>query len=98
MSQMHLYVCAFHLAKKDPKLVFEAHHYCMALGEDVHQCVIFDGDGKKAKLLGVEYIISDKLYRRLAAGELSCQGRLVMYAPEAERPGVPPARGDGRAE
>ncbi len=69
LGQMHLYLCAFHLAKKDPKLVFEAHHYCMPVNDDVHQCVIFDGTGKNARILGVEYIISDKLYRKLPDAE-----------------------------
>ena len=65
LSQMHLYLCAFHIAKKDPKLLFEAHHYCMPVADEVHQCVIFDSAGKNARILGVEYIISDKLYRKL---------------------------------
>lgn len=69
LGQMHLYLCAFHLAKKDPRLVFEAHHYCMPVSDGVHQCVIFDGTGKNAKLLGVEYIITDKLYRALPPAE-----------------------------
>lgn len=69
LSEMHLYLCAFHLAKKDPKLVFEAHHYCMPIADDVHQCVIFDGSGKRARILGVEYIVSDKLYRALPEAE-----------------------------
>lgn len=69
LSQMHLYLCAFHIAKKDPKLVFEAHHYCMPVAEEVHQCIIFDGSGKNARILGVEYIISDKLYRKLPEAE-----------------------------
>lgn len=69
LSRMHLYLCAFHLAKKDPKLVFEAHHYCMPVNDEVHQCVIFDTTGKNARILGVEYIISDKLYRSLPDAE-----------------------------
>lgn len=69
LDQMHLYLCAFHLAKKDPKLVFEAHHYCMPVDDEVHQCIIFDGNGKTARILGVEYIVSDKLYRQLPAAE-----------------------------
>lgn len=69
LDQMHLYLCAFHLAKQDPKLVFEAHHYCMPVDDEVHQCVIFDGNGKTARILGVEYIVSDKLYRELPAAE-----------------------------
>ncbi len=69
LGEMHLYLCAFHLAKKDDKLVFEAHHYCMPVAEGVHQCVIFDGNGKGARILGVEYIVSDKLYRSLPEAE-----------------------------
>ena len=41
----------------------------MPVSDGVHQCVIFDGAGKNAKLLGVEYIIADKLYRALPAAE-----------------------------
>ncbi|MCI0460815.1 MAG: OBAP family protein [Gemmataceae bacterium] len=68
-NQFHLYLCAFHLAKKDPRFVVEAHHYCSMLNEDVHQCVVFDSPGKNARLLGVEYIISDSLYRKLPDSE-----------------------------
>lgn len=33
------------------------------------QCVLFDGTGKNAKLLGVEYLIPDAAYRKLPDGE-----------------------------
>src|SRR5262245_28338386 len=69
LGSMHLYLCAFHIAKKDPRLVFEAHHYCMPVNDDVHQCVIFDSAGKNARILGVEYIISDARYQKLPAAE-----------------------------
>lgn len=65
----HLYLCAFHIAKKDPKFQIEAHHYCSMVAEEVHQCVIFDKVGDKARILGVEYIISDRLYRGLPDAE-----------------------------
>lgn len=64
-EQLHAYLCAFHIAKKNPKFQLEAHHYCSMVSQDVHQCIIFDGNGKGARILGVEYIISDKLYRTL---------------------------------
>jgi hypothetical protein len=63
VKELCTFLCAFHLAKKDPKIVIEALHYCSTLTEEIHQCVIFDAEGKK--LLGVEYIITDKLYRDL---------------------------------
>src|SRR5262245_24241152 len=64
-TRLHAYLCAYHLAKKDPGIVIEAHHYCAAVNEEVHQCVIYDTAGKGARILGVEYIISDKLYQGL---------------------------------
>jgi hypothetical protein len=69
VDQFHAYLCAFHVGKKDPTFVVEAHHYCMPVGDEVHQCCIFDKNGPGAKLLGVEYIISDKLYRQLPDAE-----------------------------
>jgi hypothetical protein len=68
-GRFHLYLCAFHIAKKDPSFVVEAHHYCSPVADDVHQCVIFDSTGKNARILGVEYIISDALYRKLPPEE-----------------------------
>jgi len=65
VDNLHAYLCAFHTVKKDPKIVIEAHHYCSAVNDDLHQCVIFDTNGKNARILGVEYIITDKLYRTL---------------------------------
>jgi hypothetical protein len=69
VEQCHLYLCAFHIAKKDPKFQVVAHHYCSMVSDEVHQCIIFDRNGKKARILGVEYIISDKLYRGLPDAE-----------------------------
>jgi hypothetical protein len=68
-DRFHLYLCAFHIAKKDPRFVVEAHHYCSPINDEAHQCVIFDSSGKNARILGVEYIISDALYRRLPEAE-----------------------------
>jgi hypothetical protein len=65
LDNFHGYLCAYHVAKKDPSLVVEAHHYCTALNDNVHQCVIFDKNGKNARILGVEYIVSDGVYQKL---------------------------------
>jgi hypothetical protein len=69
LNQMHLYLCAFHLAKRNPKIVIEAHHFCMPVNEDVHQCVILDTADRNARILGIEYIISDRVYRKLPKDE-----------------------------
>ncbi|MCC7315752.1 MAG: DUF1264 domain-containing protein, partial [Planctomycetes bacterium] len=49
---MHLYLCAFHISKERPSFAVEAHHYCSPQA-DMHQCVIYDGKGPGAKLLGI---------------------------------------------
>jgi hypothetical protein len=51
------------------KAQMEAHHYCSVVNEDVNQCVIFDGNRRNAKIMGVEYIISRKLFETLPAEE-----------------------------
>ena len=47
----------------------EAHHFCACPNEDVRQCVIYDSDKPNARLIGTEYIISDKLFETLPEEE-----------------------------
>jgi hypothetical protein len=69
----HAHFCGIHVAKRDPKFQLITQHYCCAHSQhghdDLFQCVLFDGTGPNAKLLGVEYIISDAVYRQLSAAE-----------------------------
>jgi len=58
-----------HVAKDDPKFQMEAQHYCSPLKNEMFQCVLFDSTGADAKLMGIEYIISDAVYKTLAEGE-----------------------------
>jgi hypothetical protein len=69
VDQIAIYMSGFHLAKADPRLQTEAHHYCNQVNEDLAQCVLFDGNTAEARLTGVEYIISAALYDQLPAGE-----------------------------
>jgi hypothetical protein len=46
-----------------------AHHFCGHLNEEMRQCVLYDGDSPKARLIGVEYIISARLFEGLPAEE-----------------------------
>ncbi|KAG2387998.1 hypothetical protein C9374_000848 [Naegleria lovaniensis] len=45
--------------------VVTAHHYCSHPNEQICQCVIYDNDTKDARLIGIEYIISEELYNKL---------------------------------
>lgn len=55
--------------KDQPEHQMEAQHYCHQVNEDFAQCVLFDSAGNNARLNGVEYIISEKLFGTLPAEE-----------------------------
>lgn len=59
------YLDGFHFYNGDMDGQMEAHHYVTVLNEDVMQAVIYDGNTKDAKLMGVEYIISARLFSKL---------------------------------
>jgi hypothetical protein len=68
----HLFFCGFHVAKKNPKIQVTTMHFCGMRGEGdhrMHQCLLYDGVGPGAKLLGVEYIVSDEIFRKLPKEE-----------------------------
>jgi hypothetical protein len=65
------YLDGFHFYSGDLKGQMEAHHYCSILNDDLIQCVIYDGNLADAKLMGVEYIVSEKLFTSLPAAEKS---------------------------
>ena len=68
-ERLHAFLCAYHIIKKSPETVIEAYHYCAPVRDGVHQCIIYDHDRPGAKILGVEYIISDAIYRTLKDDE-----------------------------
>lgn len=63
------YVDGVHFYNGEMGEQLEAHHYVTILSEDVMQAVIFDGNGENARLIGVEYIISQKLFEQLPEQE-----------------------------
>ena len=69
VKQFDIYVCGFHPARDDPSMQMEAHHYCKQVNQDFLQCVLFDGNTADANLIGIEYIISEKLFGELPEEE-----------------------------
>lgn len=43
----------------------EAHHYCGHQNEEMRQCLIYDSPGADARLIGLEYIVSENLFLTL---------------------------------
>ncbi|NLP84309.1 OBAP family protein [Microbacterium sp. CFH 90308] len=64
-----VYVVGFHPAKEDPAMQMEAHHYCRVVNDDFLQCTIFDGNARDANLVGIEYIVSERLFATLPEDE-----------------------------
>jgi len=60
---------AFHVYVEDPSRSVEANHYCTHLSADVRQCLIYDAPTNPARLIGVEYMITKRLYEKLPAEE-----------------------------
>lgn len=46
-----------------------AHHFCSHVSGDMRQCIIYDSNKADAKLIGIEYIISRKLFETLPMEE-----------------------------
>lgn len=63
------YLVGFHPAKHEPSMQMEAHHYCKVVGDDLIQCVLFDGNTGDANLIGIEYIVSGSLFATLPEEE-----------------------------
>ncbi len=69
INRIHCHLCAFHFYAYDMSRQVEAHHYCTHYNQDMRQCAIFDSPEADARLIGVEYIISEKLFDTLSDEE-----------------------------
>jgi hypothetical protein len=69
ISQIHQHLCAFHFYPDDMARQVEAHHFCAHLNEDVRQCLIFDGPDAGARLIGLEYLVTEELFLTLPDDE-----------------------------
>ncbi|PMD22047.1 DUF1264-domain-containing protein [Hyaloscypha hepaticicola] len=56
---------ALHVYASDTSRSVEANHYCTHLSADVRQCLIYDAPTNPARLIGVEYMITPRLYESL---------------------------------
>lgn len=81
---------AFHVYVNEPTRTSEANHYCAHVNEDVRQCILYDSPGPNARLIGVEYMVSPRVYHTLDSEERKLwhshvfevkSGMLIMPAP-----------------
>jgi hypothetical protein len=91
VEALNAYLDGFHFYNGNLKGQMEAHHYCSIVNEDMTQCVIFDGNVKGAKIMGVEYIVSAKLFAGLPEREKSLWHSHVHEVKSGQlvAPGIP---------
>ena len=65
LDAMSTYLNGFHFYADDMGRQVEATHFCIHLRHDLHQCVIFDSNEPDARLIGIEYIISEERFKSL---------------------------------
>lgn len=69
VKQLCAHLNAFHTYAAEPGRLVETNHYCAHLSEDVRQCILYDSPGPNARLIGIEYMITPKLYNDLPQEE-----------------------------
>ncbi len=95
IDAMSAFLNGFHFYADDMGRQVEANHYCTHLTEDFHQCVIYDSDRANAKLIGIEYIVSERVFRSFPDDEkrLWHSHAYEVKSGELIAPGVPEAAG-----
>jgi hypothetical protein len=69
LDAMSTYLNGFHMYADEMGRQVEATHFCIHLRHDLHQCVIFDRNAPDARLIGIEYIISEERFLGLPEDE-----------------------------
>lgn len=69
VGRLDMHLVGFHPMKDDPSHQMEAHHFCRQVNQEFAQCALFDSPQPDANLVGIEYIISERLYATLPAAE-----------------------------
>ncbi|HWL68020.1 MAG TPA: OBAP family protein [Geminicoccus sp.] len=69
VNDIDMYLNGFHFYADDLGRQIEAHHYCTHVTEDFIQCLIYDGNRSGARLIGIEYIVSERVFLTLPEEE-----------------------------
>ena len=69
LKQFKVHFCGFAFYNGDPKRQVELHHYVASINDDVYQCAVFDSPDPGARLIGIEYVVTEKIFQTLDAEE-----------------------------
>ncbi|GMH05194.1 hypothetical protein Nepgr_007034 [Nepenthes gracilis] len=63
------HACTFAFYAHDLSRHIQTHHFLSRLNQDFLQCPVYDSDSSDARLIGIEYIISEWIFEALPAEE-----------------------------
>lgn len=91
IGAINMYLNGFHFYADDMGRQIEAHHYCTHINEEFFQCVIYDGNKKDSRLIGIEYIVSERIFKTLPDEEKALwhSHRHETTSGELVMPGIP---------
>ncbi|CAL5345238.1 hypothetical protein CsSME_00031632 [Camellia sinensis var. sinensis] len=69
VNQIKQHVCTLALYSQNLTRQIETHHYLTRLNQDFIQCAVYDTDDSHGRLIGVEYIITDRIFETLPPDE-----------------------------
>jgi hypothetical protein len=69
INQINQHVCTWAMFHDQPSRTIETHHHVATVNDDFFQCVVYDSDKKNARIVGVEYVITPKLFETLSDEE-----------------------------
>ena len=69
LKGIHAYVCGLHFYNGRMHQQVIAHHFCAHTTGELMQCVIYDSDRPDARLIGIEYVASARLFQTLSPTE-----------------------------
>ncbi|CEN60742.1 Putative DUF1264 domain protein (AFU_orthologue; AFUA_5G12830) [Aspergillus calidoustus] len=69
VKQVCAHLHAFHVYASDTTRCVEANHYCSHITEDLRQCLIYDSPSAHARLIGIEYMITPRIFETLPQAE-----------------------------
>ncbi|KAL9146164.1 hypothetical protein ABFS82_13G091900 [Erythranthe guttata] len=69
MKKMSQHVCTFSIYSHDMTRQIETHHYVTRLNQDFLQSAVYDSDDSSARLIGVEYMVSERIFDTLPPEE-----------------------------
>ncbi|GAA6000593.1 hypothetical protein JCM10207_004567 [Rhodosporidiobolus poonsookiae] len=74
VNAIHQHLSGLHCCAYDLKSAVSAHHFCACVRHDgdrgkVRQCLIYDSDKADARLIGIEYVVDEEVFRNLPEEE-----------------------------